>query len=264
VMDCYKEFMAIKQAGPYTPGMRAQVLLVGNIQGGDGWRSGDRRIAATLLERQTKGLVKDVSFNPIFEGYGISPLMILSIEARKITINYVNKKPSEEFNEWWLWAISHHPYHENSSRVGKWMLFPHVSTIDGVWETIRVACEEGKLGGVAKVATMKANRNALKAEEKLICVYTYDSDDVTDLQRVVDHEWLLAHIPMEKAMLGKWLKAGYLENHRFHPTEEGTPQGGIISPAIANMTLDGLERLLASHFPKTGRAGKRAKVNLIR
>ena len=69
---------------------------------------------------------------------------------------------------------------------------------------------------------------------------------------------------MEKAVLKKWLKVGYLENHHFHATEEGTPQGGIISPAIANMTLDGLERLLASHFSKTSRAGKRAKVNLIR
>src|SRR5258708_6727834 len=80
----------------------------------------------------------------------------------------------------------------------------------------------------------------------------------------ISHEWLLAHIPMEKAILKKWLKVGYLENHHFHATEEGTPQGGIISPAIANMTLDGLERLLASHFSKTSRAGKRAKVNLIR
>ena len=80
----------------------------------------------------------------------------------------------------------------------------------------------------------------------------------------ISHEWLVAHIPLEKTILKKWLKAGYLERHRFHPTEEGTPQGGIISPAIANMTLDGLERLLASHFSKTSRAGKRAKVNLIR
>ena len=80
----------------------------------------------------------------------------------------------------------------------------------------------------------------------------------------ISHTWLLAHIPIEKAMLKKWLKAGYLENQHFHPTEEGTPQGGIISPAVANMTLDGLERLLASHFSKTSRAGKRAKVNLIR
>src|SRR5258707_4765538 len=80
----------------------------------------------------------------------------------------------------------------------------------------------------------------------------------------ISHPWLLTHIPLEKAMLKKWLKAGYLENRYFHPTEEGTPQGGIISPAVANMTLDGLERLLASHFSKTSRAGKRAKVNLIR
>jgi RNA-directed DNA polymerase len=80
----------------------------------------------------------------------------------------------------------------------------------------------------------------------------------------ISHEWLVAHIPLEKAILKKWLKAGYLENHHFHATEEGTPQGGIISPAIANMTLDGLEQLLATHFPKKGRAGTRAKVNLIR
>jgi RNA-directed DNA polymerase len=80
----------------------------------------------------------------------------------------------------------------------------------------------------------------------------------------ISHAWLLAHIPMEKLMLKKWLKAGYVERHRFHPTAEGTPQGGIISPAIANMTLDGLERLLTSHCSKTSRAGKRAKVNLIR
>jgi RNA-directed DNA polymerase len=80
----------------------------------------------------------------------------------------------------------------------------------------------------------------------------------------ISHAWLLAHIPLEQAMLKKWLQAGYLENHHFHPTEEGTPQGGIISPAVANMTLDGLERLLASHCSKTSRVGRRAKVKLIR
>jgi RNA-directed DNA polymerase len=80
----------------------------------------------------------------------------------------------------------------------------------------------------------------------------------------ISHEWLLAHIPMDKTILKKWLKAGYVENHRFHATVDGTPQGGIISPALANMTLDGLERLLDSHFPKKGRPEKQAKVNLIR
>jgi RNA-directed DNA polymerase len=77
----------------------------------------------------------------------------------------------------------------------------------------------------------------------------------------------LTHIPADKSILRKWLKAGYLENHRFHATDEGTPQGGIISPVVANMALDGLERLLASRFPKSGKgskAGRRAKVNLVR
>src|SRR5579864_4651649 len=36
----------------------------------------------------------------------------------------------------------------------------------------------------------------------------------------ISHEWLLAHIPLEKSILKKWLKAGYLERHCFHPTEE--------------------------------------------
>jgi RNA-directed DNA polymerase len=43
----------------------------------------------------------------------------------------------------------------------------------------------------------------------------------------ISHEWLVDHIPMETAILKKWLKAGYVESHCFHATEEGTPQGGI-------------------------------------
>jgi RNA-directed DNA polymerase len=49
----------------------------------------------------------------------------------------------------------------------------------------------------------------------------------------ISHEWLLAHIPMDKTMLRKWLKAGYMENAHLYPTEPGTPQGGICSPVIA-------------------------------
>jgi RNA-directed DNA polymerase len=57
-------------------------------------------------------------------------------------------------------------------------------------------------------------------------------------------------------MQRKWLKSGYLEKNVLHPTEEGSPQGGIISPVLANLTLDGMERLLAEKFsasnPNTG------------
>jgi len=42
----------------------------------------------------------------------------------------------------------------------------------------------------------------------------------------ISHPWLEAHIPMDKSILHKWLKAGYIEKQVFYCTEEGTPQGG--------------------------------------
>src|ERR1700689_1710871 len=71
----------------------------------------------------------------------------------------------------------------------------------------------------------------------------------------ISHEWLLAHVPMDRAILQKWLKSGYMEKHVLHETTDGTPQGGIISPALANCALDGLERLLKDKY-QTGRALK--------
>ena len=80
----------------------------------------------------------------------------------------------------------------------------------------------------------------------------------------ISHPWLLAHVPMDKAILHKWLKAGYMERHVLYETTEGTPQGGIISPVLANLTLDGLERELRALFPARSWAAKQAQVNLVR
>lgn len=83
----------------------------------------------------------------------------------------------------------------------------------------------------------------------------------------ISHEWMLKHVLTDKVVLQKWLKAGYIENRTLFPTEAGTPQGGIISPTLANMTLDGLEPLLTEHFPKAKwQDGKiwQPKVNLVR
>jgi RNA-directed DNA polymerase len=66
----------------------------------------------------------------------------------------------------------------------------------------------------------------------------------------ISHTWVLNNIPTDKVILLKWLKAGFIEQKRLFSTETGTPQGGIISPVLANMVLDGLERQLAKHFPK--------------
>lgn len=60
----------------------------------------------------------------------------------------------------------------------------------------------------------------------------------------IDHNWLLSNIPMDKTILRKWLRSGFMERNAFYRTLKGTPQGGICSPALANMTLDGLERIV--------------------
>jgi RNA-directed DNA polymerase len=46
----------------------------------------------------------------------------------------------------------------------------------------------------------------------------------------ISHDWLLTHVPMDRAILQKWLKSGYMEKHVLHETMDGTPQGGIITP----------------------------------
>lgn len=80
------------------------------------------------------------------------------------------------------------------------------------------------------------------------------------------HEWLEAHIPTDKELLHKWLKAGFIDNKTLYPTEAGTPQGGPISPTLMNMALDGLERLLNRTFKRRMVKGMRVnpKVNIFR
>jgi len=79
----------------------------------------------------------------------------------------------------------------------------------------------------------------------------------------ISHSWLLEHIPMEKTILKKWLKAGFIDRQTLLTTDEGVPQGGIASPVLTNMTLDGLERTLLRRFP-TNRWRDRQRVNLVR
>ena len=76
----------------------------------------------------------------------------------------------------------------------------------------------------------------------------------------ISHQWILNNIPLNKAILSKWLKAGFIENKKWKPTKQGTPQGGIISPCIMNMVMDGLENVLKLHFPRW----KGKKVNFVR
>jgi RNA-directed DNA polymerase len=74
----------------------------------------------------------------------------------------------------------------------------------------------------------------------------------------ISHSWLLNHISMDKSILGKWLAAGYMEEGVVYPTEVGTPQGGIASPVLANMALDGLEEVARRA------ASSRQKVHVVK
>jgi RNA-directed DNA polymerase len=59
----------------------------------------------------------------------------------------------------------------------------------------------------------------------------------------IDHQFLLVQIGNfpARGLIAQWLKAGYMEGGVTHPTTAGTPQGGIISPLLANIALHGME-----------------------
>jgi len=71
-----------------------------------------------------------------------------------------------------------------------------------------------------------------------------------DIQGFFDHSrfsWLAEHMPMNKRVVAKWLQSGFVERGVLYPTTVGVPQGGIVSPVMSNMVLDGLEQVVCSH-----------------
>ena len=79
----------------------------------------------------------------------------------------------------------------------------------------------------------------------------------------ISHDYLLKVIgPVPgKELIKQWLKAGYVEQEVFHTTERGTPQGGVVSPLLANIALHGMEEALGVKYNCRGQLiGKRAVV----
>ncbi|GAK61634.1 RNA-directed DNA polymerase [Candidatus Vecturithrix granuli] len=88
--------------------------------------------------------------------------------------------------------------------------------------------------------------------------------DIEECFDSISHAWLLRHIPMDQALLRGWLQAGYMEKGTFHHVRRGLPQGGIISPILANMTLDGMEAMLTTYFQHNAKISARSKIAFVR
>jgi RNA-directed DNA polymerase len=99
------------------------------------------------------------------------------------------------------------------------------------------------------------NMAAKKAARRL---WVLDADLAAAFDRI-DHEHLMQSVgtfPARRQIAG-WLKAGVMDRGRFAPTEEGTPQGGVISPLLLNIALHGMVAAIGADVDPRSRAGVR-------
>ena len=86
-------------------------------------------------------------------------------------------------NDYWVYAQRKKgEYPEHTSRGGKWLIFVSGYNLNKTWEKVRIALEEGKLGGLAKAS--KHGSRAKSSNNRVICVYTYDWKDIQDVKRI--------------------------------------------------------------------------------
>jgi len=112
---------------------------------------------------------------------------IIKTRHREISLPYSEAKPSKVTDVYWVYAKRERgKYPKTTKRSGKWLVFVNCKNIDEVWEKIKKATKEGKLGNNAKVATSITNPYATEPHKKVICVYTYDSTDEKDVKRIRD------------------------------------------------------------------------------
>ncbi len=86
----------------------------------------------------------------------------------------------------------------------------------------------------------------------------------------INHDALLQRILVFRETVRRWLKSGIIEFGKYFQTKAGTPQGGIVSPLLANIALDGMERLFGAENSKgnysapSNRQRENKGLNLIR
>lgn len=100
----------------------------------------------------------------------------------------------------------------------------------------------------------RPKRSAADAIEQCFCLLAKKGSsqwilegDIKACFDKISHTWLQDNILMDRVILDKWLKAGYIDKGQFYHMEQGTPQGGVISPTLLNATLSGLEQAVKTY-----------------
>lgn len=119
-------------------------------------------------------------------------------------------------------------------------------------------------------------RPGRSAHDAIACIYVTANPtnqkkwvvdaDIAGCFDTIDHTFLLNQVGNfpARGLIAQWLKAGYLEEGVFHSTSAGTPQGGIISPLLANIALHGIEAALGIHRYADGAVKKGTSRRVVR
>jgi len=139
----------------------------------------------------------------------------------------------------------------------------HLLALDPVLETMSDANSYGFRKSRSTADAM--SQIFLQTSRKISAQWVLDAD-IEGFFDHINHDWMITNICMDKGILRKWLKAGVVDRAQLLATTAGTPQGGIISPALANWTLNGLEAELTRYLQ--GRFGiektKKLKIGVVR
>jgi RNA-directed DNA polymerase len=106
----------------------------------------------------------------------------------------------------------------------------------------------------------RKGRSAKDACEQMFCILSRKCSstwmlegDIKGCFNNINHSWLQENIPMNKRVIKQFLKSGFIYEGNLFPTDKGSPQGGAISSLYANMTLDGLEKIIQDKYHRNSK-----------
>ncbi|MBD2013392.1 group II intron reverse transcriptase/maturase [Microcoleus sp. FACHB-53] len=135
------------------------------------------------------------------------------------------------------------------------------AALEPEWEAVFEPNSYGFRPGRSCHDAIKHIKNCIQSKAKFVL----DADIAKCFDRI-NHEALLRKIKTKgkvRQQIKAWLKSGVIDQGAFTATSEGTPQGGVISPLLANIALHGLEQHIEKQFPKDSSNRIRNSISLF-